>query len=215
MIEVVQYETADGRCPFAEWFEDLDRSAALKVATALARLETGNFADTKPVGEGVLERRIDWGPGYRVYFGRYGIGWWFFSREGRRSARRLISVARRCIGPTIESEARSAEEMALTRSFRETVKKRASRDPEFRVGLLREAVEALLRDELDVGKVLLRDYINATVGFETLGEATRKSPKSLMRMLSADGNPRADNLFSVIAHLQQREGIELGVQTRR
>jgi len=104
--------------------------------------------------------------------------------------------------------------MALTRSFKDTVQKRASRDPEFRVGLLREAIEALLRDELEVGKILLRDYINATVGFEDLAEATNKSPKSLMRMLSAEGNPRADNLFSVIAHLQKNEGIKLGVQAR-
>jgi hypothetical protein len=95
--------------------------------------------------------------------------------------------------------------MALTRSFKETVKSRANRDADFRIGLLREAIEALLRDDLEVGKILLRDYINATVGFEDLAEATRKSPKSLMRMLSAEGNPRADNL---------NEGIELGVQAR-
>jgi DNA-binding phage protein len=104
--------------------------------------------------------------------------------------------------------------MALTRSFKETVKERAGRDPEFRVGLLEEAIEALLRGELDVGKILLRDYINATVGFEDLAEATQKNAKSLMRMLSAEGNPRADNLFSVIAHLQKNEGIELGVAKR-
>jgi DNA-binding phage protein len=104
--------------------------------------------------------------------------------------------------------------MALTRSFKETVKVRAERDPAFRVGLLQEAIEALLRDELTVGKVLLRDYINATVGFEELAEATHKNAKSLMRMLSVEGNPRADNLFAVIAHLQRKEGIELGVRAR-
>jgi hypothetical protein len=104
--------------------------------------------------------------------------------------------------------------MALTRSFRETVKERAERDADFRVGLLGEAIEALLRDELDVGKVLLRDYINATVGFEHLALATQKNPKSLMRMLSTEGNPRADNLFAIIAHLQKSEGIELGVRIR-
>ena len=104
--------------------------------------------------------------------------------------------------------------MALTRSFKETVQARARRDPVFRVGLLEEAIEALLRGELDVGKILLRDYINATVGFEDLAEATHKNPKSLMRMLSVEGNPRADNLFSVIAHLQRNEGIELDVRTR-
>jgi DNA-binding phage protein len=104
--------------------------------------------------------------------------------------------------------------MALTRSFKETVKERARRDAAFRVGLLQEAIEALLRDEIDVGKILLRDYINATVGFADLAGATHKNPKSLMRMLSAEGNPRAENLFSVIAHLQKAEGIKLGVNVR-
>lgn len=105
--------------------------------------------------------------------------------------------------------------MALTRSFRDTVKDRASSDAGFRIGLLEEAIDALLRGELDEGKSLLRDYVNATVGFENLAELTQKSPKSLMRMLSADGNPRADNLFSVIAQLQKSEGIALGVRPRQ
>lgn len=101
--------------------------------------------------------------------------------------------------------------MALTRSFKDTVKDRASRDPQFRIGLLEEAGAALLRGDLDAGKVLLRDYVNATIGFKQLAAATRKNPKSLMRMLSSDGNPRAENLLSVIAELQRREGIALDV----
>lgn len=101
--------------------------------------------------------------------------------------------------------------MALTRAFRDTVKDRAIRDPEFRLGLLKEAVEALLRDDLEEGKILLRDYVNATIGFERLAEATHKNPKSLMRMLSSEGNPRAENLFAVIAELQKSEGIALAV----
>jgi DNA-binding phage protein len=105
--------------------------------------------------------------------------------------------------------------MALTRSFKETVKARAERDPEFRAGILEEAIEALLHSELDVCKLLLRDYVNATIGFEALAKATHKSLKSLMRMLSADGNPRADNLFSVIAHLLKNEGIALNIRPRR
>jgi len=72
MIEVVQYETAEGRCPFAEWFGALDTQSALKIRAAVARMETGNFGDAKPVGDGISERRIDWGPGYRIYFGRDG-----------------------------------------------------------------------------------------------------------------------------------------------
>lgn len=66
MIEILQYATADGACPFANWFEDLDARAAAKVRTAIARIETGNLGDMKPVGAGVSERRIDFGSGDRV-----------------------------------------------------------------------------------------------------------------------------------------------------
>lgn len=72
MVAVLQYETPDGACPFATWFDGLDTAAALKVRAAIARMEAANFGDVKPVGEGVSERRIDFGPGYRVYFGREG-----------------------------------------------------------------------------------------------------------------------------------------------
>jgi putative addiction module killer protein len=72
MIEVRQYETEAGVCPFAGWFDALDARSALKVRATISRMETGNLGDCKPVGDGVLERRIDWGPGYRLYFGRDG-----------------------------------------------------------------------------------------------------------------------------------------------
>ena len=72
MVEILQYETEEGDCPFEVWFDDLDVQAALKVTTAIARMEAGNFGDVKPVGQGVSERRIPFGPGYRLYFGRDG-----------------------------------------------------------------------------------------------------------------------------------------------
>lgn len=101
--------------------------------------------------------------------------------------------------------------MPLTKDFKDTVKARADRDPDFRVGLFREALEALLSDDLETGKVLLRDYVNATVGFETLAKDMQKDPKSLMRMLSAKGNPRADNLLAMVARLKQREGVSFSL----
>ena len=70
MLEIRYYMATDGRQPFAEWFADLDPVARAKVTRAIARLEQGNVSNVKSVGEGVFEIRIDFGPGYRVYFGR-------------------------------------------------------------------------------------------------------------------------------------------------
>jgi DNA-binding phage protein len=109
--------------------------------------------------------------------------------------------------------------LPLTRDFKDTVQARAERDPEFRIGLLQEAVEAFIHGETEEGKILLRDYVNATVGFGPLADALGNTqPKSLMRMLSSSGNPRMENLFAMIAYLQQREGVSLDVvpkQTRK
>lgn len=97
--------------------------------------------------------------------------------------------------------------MALTRTFKDTIQARAQRDPTFRRGLFEEAIEAFLSNDTETGKLLLRDYVNATVGFEKLGADLDKSPKSLMRMLSVHGNPRADNLFAVVGHLRKQEDV--------
>jgi DNA-binding phage protein len=102
--------------------------------------------------------------------------------------------------------------MALTRAFRETVKARADRDPAFRAALLSESVAALLGGGADTGKAILRDYINATIGFEILAEETGTSAKSLMRMFGPQGNPAARNLFAVIGKLQSASGVHLRVR---
>jgi putative addiction module killer protein len=72
MLLIREYVDERGQSPFAKWFEDLDARAAAKVTVALARMELGNLVNVKALGAGVLEYRIDWGPGYRVYFGRDG-----------------------------------------------------------------------------------------------------------------------------------------------
>ena len=72
MLELRYYLAPDGRSAFEKWFAELDPAARAKVTVAIARLEQGNLSSVKSVGEGVLEYRIDWGPGYRVYFGRDG-----------------------------------------------------------------------------------------------------------------------------------------------
>src|SRR5580700_2640196 len=101
--------------------------------------------------------------------------------------------------------------MALTREFKDTVKARAARDSAFREALLTEAAEQLLAGDLETGKAVLRDYINATVGFEKLARATGTPAKSLMRMLGPSGNPRAENLLTMIAKLQRITGLHIAV----
>jgi DNA-binding phage protein len=103
--------------------------------------------------------------------------------------------------------------MPLTRDFRLTVQARAQRDSAFRVALLREAVDSFLAGDVDTGKSVLRDYVNATVGFPALAAATHTSSKSLMRMLGRSGNPRAENLLGIVAALQHFEGVRLRVRT--
>jgi putative addiction module killer protein len=72
MITIREYLDPKGRSPFAKWFASLNAQAAAKVATALVRIEQGNFSNSKGVGAGVYEYRIDFGPGYRIYFGKDG-----------------------------------------------------------------------------------------------------------------------------------------------
>ena len=97
--------------------------------------------------------------------------------------------------------------MVLTRNFKETIQARAQRDPAFRKELLREGLESFLLGDVETGKTVLRDYINATVGFTELAQATHRSSKSLMRMFGPRGNPKASNLFEIFAYLQRHAGI--------
>ncbi|MET3595875.1 MULTISPECIES: type II toxin-antitoxin system RelE/ParE family toxin [Mesorhizobium] len=71
-MKILEFLEIDGHSPFRTWFRSLDSRAAAKVTVALARIEQGNIASLKSVGAGVLEHRIDWGPGYRLYLGRDG-----------------------------------------------------------------------------------------------------------------------------------------------
>ncbi|MDE2222949.1 MAG: transcriptional regulator [Candidatus Omnitrophica bacterium] len=105
--------------------------------------------------------------------------------------------------------------MAITRNFKETVQARALHDHKFREGLLRESIECMLSGDIKTGKAVLRDYINATVGFEKLSKLTKKDSKSLMRMFSVSGNPTANNLFEVIHLLQEKEGVHYELQAVR
>ncbi|MGB8028161.1 MAG: transcriptional regulator [Terracidiphilus sp.] len=101
--------------------------------------------------------------------------------------------------------------MALTRSFRESVVEEL-REKDYRRAFLGEAINDMLAGDLDSAKMVLREYVNGTVGFIEAGKALRRSPKSLMRMLSANGNPQARNLLELVAYLQKVEGTTAEVR---
>ena len=105
--------------------------------------------------------------------------------------------------------------MALTRSFRETVQADARRSASFRTGLLSDALESLLSGEVALGKELLRDYVNATVGFPRLAELSGIHAKTLHQMFGPKGNPTASKLFEIVAALQKREGVSFEVRPVR
>jgi DNA-binding phage protein len=105
--------------------------------------------------------------------------------------------------------------MPLTHDFKETIRARAQREPKFRQALLREAVESYLTGDLETGKSVLRDYVNATIGFQALEEQTDIPVKSLMRMLGPKGSPSAANLSSILTVLQKTEGVHFELLLRR
>lgn len=104
--------------------------------------------------------------------------------------------------------------MPLTKRFNETIKADLQKSQGFRRALLREAVGCMVAGDVETGKSVLRQYINGTIGFIQLGADLQKSPKALMRMFSAAGNPQAKNLFEVVAYLQKIDGTVLEVVER-
>ena len=103
--------------------------------------------------------------------------------------------------------------MAITRDYKDTINERVSREPAFTAALLDEAITLFLNGEPVVARLVLRDLVNATVGFEELALEVDKPSKSLHRMLSARGNPTMDNLTKIIGILRNNLGLDIEVHT--
>ena len=99
--------------------------------------------------------------------------------------------------------------MALTRDFKETVTARAAADPDFAKALLDEAVTLFLNGEPDTARLILRDLVNATVGFEKLAQEVDRPSKSLHRMLSSSGNPTMSNLSAIITAVKKSLHVDI------
>jgi DNA-binding phage protein len=99
--------------------------------------------------------------------------------------------------------------MVLTRDFKETVKERVRRDPAFAKAMLDEAATLFLNGEPHTARLILRDLVNASVGFEALAAETNRPSKSLHRMLSENGNPSMDNLAAIFGAVRKRLGVDM------
>jgi len=112
-----------------------------------------------------------------------------------------------------EAEGQGINDMPLTRDFKQTIVERVQRDPAFAKALLDEAATLFLNGEPLTARLLLRDLVNATVGFEALAAETAKPAKSLHRMLSKQGNPTMDNLAAILRVVRKRLGVEIQAHT--
>ena len=104
--------------------------------------------------------------------------------------------------------------MPLTREFKDTIAARVQRDPRFREALFTEAMNAYLGGDAKAGKAMLRDLINATIGFQELAHMLKKSSKSLHRMLAPYGNQNTENFFDIVNALQKKAGVKLKVKAK-
>lgn len=104
--------------------------------------------------------------------------------------------------------------MALTRDFRSTILERAQNDARFREALFTEALNAYLAGDTGTGKGILRDLVNATIGFEGLAAEVNKPSKSLHRMLAPHGNPSTENFFDILKVLQKKARVKLRVTAK-
>ena len=101
MITIREYIDPEGRSSYANWFNRLNAPAAAKVTTALVRIEQGNFSTTKGIGAGILECRIDFGPGYRIYFGRDGDTLVILLCGGTKNCQQkdIEAISKKSLGP--------------------------------------------------------------------------------------------------------------------
>jgi len=104
--------------------------------------------------------------------------------------------------------------VTLTREFKNTVAARAQRNPRFREALFTESLNAYLAGDRTVGKAILRDLVNATIGFEELALTLKKPSKSLHRMLAPRGNPSTENFFTIVSALQKKAHVTLRVTAK-
>ena len=192
---VVEYIQEDGSNPYREWFDGLDPQAAAKIAAAIVRLEIGNTSRLKR-----FDRPVRWRHQERPNW-RYTAG------------REIVCGVQEAQSCSCKVQRLEVVDMALTRDFKTTVVERVQRDPAFAKALLDEAATLFLNGEPVTARLILRDLVNATVGFEGLAAETAKPAKSLHRMLSDKGNPSMDNIAAIFKVVRKNLGLAFEAHT--
>lgn len=185
-IELVIFKAANGRRPFVDWFDRLrDRVAQAAVVQRLDRLQSGNPGDCRSLGGGLIELRVDTGPGYRVYLSRFKADATVRYRKGEEMAGRR----KKALKPMKQRTRRAAL------SYDQWLRARLAADPDLSVEYLRQVLEQFeTPEELLLG---LR-RVAEVLGMSRVAEVAGLSRESLYRSLSAAGNPRLSTLVAVL-----------------
>lgn len=193
-ISIHYFIDSSGRSPYHVWYERLGDEKTRQVIDArMARLRSGNLGDCKSVGSGVLELRIDYGPGFRIYFGKMEEQLILLLIGGSKKLSRKTSSRHKVIG--VSSEARTVKSRGTVPYLPGLLSRLA--DPKYAAGYLSEC----FNDSPSVFLLGLRDLVDARGGVSAVAREAGISREHLYRLLSADGNPRLSSLANLLAAL--------------
>ena len=175
--------------PFRTWRDGItDTRTKLVVTARIARLRGGNFGDSRPIGHGASENRIDFGPGYRIYYGIDGQDI-VLLYGGDKSSQLVTSEQRRISGRTIGSE-----KMKRNEDYKADLLEELRSDPDYAA----EYLSAAKADSNEAFLVALRDVAEARMGMKKVAKAAEVNRENLYRALSRDGNPRIGTIDAVL-----------------
>jgi putative addiction module killer protein/probable addiction module antidote protein len=205
VVEIRHYVSRAGKDVFDDWLTQLaDARAQAKIASRINRLAAGNFGDCKALRKSLWELRIDWGPGYRVYYALIGRERALLLCGGDKRTQGLISTAQWTISRTTGKGVQGMKRKASA-PHDETIVRRLRKDPEFAAEYLKAALED--KDEPRVLLIALRHLAQAQ-GIAKVAKAAGVERESLYRALSARGNPRLSTLVAVTKAIGLRLTVE-------
>jgi putative addiction module killer protein/probable addiction module antidote protein len=205
VVEIRHYISRTGKDVFDDWLLELaDTRAQAKIATRISRLAAGNFGDCKPLGQGLWELRIDWGPGYRVYYALIGRICVLLLCGGDKR-KQSSDIDRALLSRGLQRKDENPMKRKASISHDEAMVRRLRKDPDFAVEYLKAALED--EDEPRVLLLALRHLAQAQ-GIAKVAKAAGVERESLYRALSPRGNPRLSTLVAVTRAIGLRLTVE-------